>query len=63
MNKQLAHLSYDRDKEWDHTKWVRKLRQEFQTAWTGFTAAIVDREFRIAIGEYLRRNHGRINLP
>jgi hypothetical protein len=25
MNKQLAHIAYKRDKEWDHRKWVPRL--------------------------------------
>lgn len=62
MNKQLAHLSYDREKEWDHTKWVRRLRQEFKAAWTEFVSAVVDREFRNAIDEHVRRKSHRINL-
>jgi hypothetical protein len=40
MNKQLAHLSYVRDKRWVHYEWVPKLKNEFRTAWQNFLDAI-----------------------
>jgi hypothetical protein len=42
MNKQLAHISYTRDKEWNHDIWVPQLRREFETAWWKFRAAVTD---------------------
>jgi hypothetical protein len=39
MNKQLAHLSYLRDKAWVHYDWVPKLEEEFRTAWRKFRSA------------------------
>jgi hypothetical protein len=46
MNKQLAHITYDRDKEWVHWKWVPQLENELRTAWSKFLGAIVDASFR-----------------
>ena len=46
MNKQLVHIAYSRDKEWDHLKWVPKLKAEFYTAWSEFLDAIEDHEYR-----------------
>jgi hypothetical protein len=40
MNKQLAHLSFIRDKEWVHYKWVPILEDEFRTTWSQFIAAV-----------------------
>ena len=40
MNKQLAHLSFIRDKEWIHYKWVPILEKEFRTAWGEFLLAV-----------------------
>ena len=40
MNKQLAHLSYERDKSWVHYKWIPKLEAEFRTAWQEFRKAV-----------------------
>jgi hypothetical protein len=42
MDKQLAHITYSRDKEWDHRTWVPKLELEFRNAWWSFCQAIVD---------------------
>jgi hypothetical protein len=36
MDKQLAHLSYVRNKSWDHRLWVTKLENEFRTVWRKF---------------------------
>jgi hypothetical protein len=36
MDKQLAHLSYERDKAWVHHQWVPILEKEFRQAWTKF---------------------------
>ena len=40
MNRQLAHLSFDRDEEWVHFNWVPKLESEFRAAWTAFMQAL-----------------------
>lgn len=40
MNRQLAHLSYDRDKTWIHYNWVPKLEREFRKAWDEFRKAV-----------------------
>jgi hypothetical protein len=40
MDKQLAHISFDREKEWDHMKWVLRLEGEMRTAWADFLAAV-----------------------
>lgn len=62
MNKQLAHLAYSRDKDWDHTVWLPKLRPEFKRAWEAFVASIVDQEFRDKFSEELRPKQNLINL-
>jgi hypothetical protein len=40
MDKQLAHLSYEREKLWDHRQWVPTLEEEFRNAWRLFLQAI-----------------------
>ena len=40
MNRQLAHLSYVRDKSWNHEIWVPPLVAEFRTAWALFLKAV-----------------------
>lgn len=40
MDKQLAHLSYERDKAWVHYKWVPTLEKEFRTTWAKFRRAV-----------------------
>ena len=45
MNRQLAHLSFIRDKEWIHYKWVPVLEGEFRAAWAEFLNA-VDQQYR-----------------
>ena len=42
MNKQLAHIAYSRDKEWNHLIWVPQLEPEFNKAWWDFREAIVN---------------------
>lgn len=39
MDKQLAHITFKRDKEWDHRKWVPVLEVEMRTAWAEFLNA------------------------
>lgn len=36
MDKQLAHITFEREKEWNHLKWVPTLVSEMRTAWTKF---------------------------
>jgi hypothetical protein len=43
MNRQLAHLSFDREKEWIHYKWVPTLEREMRVAWAKFLQAVVTR--------------------
>ncbi len=62
MNKQLAHLSYQRDKEWDHTVWIPQLLPEFITAWEEFMNAVVDPVYRAAFAEHLRLKHDLVKL-
>ena len=52
MDKQLAHITFKREKEWDHTKWVPTLEREMRAAWADFRKAVVDphkREFAAQI--------------
>jgi len=42
MDKQLAHITFEREKEWDHTKWVPKLETEMRRAWAEFLKTVVD---------------------
>jgi hypothetical protein len=45
MNKQLTHIAYSRDKEWNHLAWVPRLETEFKKAWWDFREAIVDNDY------------------
>jgi hypothetical protein len=40
MDKQLAHITFEREKEWNHLKWVRRLEREMRTAWSEFLASV-----------------------
>ena len=40
MDKQLAHISFEREKEWNHLKWVPTLESEMRTAWAKFLAVV-----------------------
>jgi hypothetical protein len=42
MDKQLAHVTFERDKEWNHTLWVPTLVSEVRAAWSAFLSAVVD---------------------
>jgi hypothetical protein len=42
MDKQLAHITFEREKEWNHLKWVPTLEAEMRTAWAAFLTAVVD---------------------
>lgn len=63
MNRQLAHLAYKRDKEWDHTKWIPILIPEFRMAWNAFQTAITDREYCRVFGEHIESKKHLIELP
>ena len=39
-NRQIAHVSYEREKEWNHELWVPALEEEFRAAWGLFLQAI-----------------------
>lgn len=53
MNKQLAHIAYSRDKEWNHLKWVPQLEAEFYRAWSEFLDTIEDNEYRLEFDSQL----------
>jgi hypothetical protein len=36
MDKQLAHITFEREKTWEHLKWVPRLESDMRTAWTAF---------------------------
>jgi hypothetical protein len=38
MDKQLAHITFEREKEWDNLKWVPTLESEMRAAWAEFLA-------------------------
>lgn len=40
MDKQLAHITFEREKEWNHLKWVPTLESEMRTAWANFLAVV-----------------------
>jgi hypothetical protein len=42
MDKQLAHIAFEREKEWNHLKWVPTLESEMRLAWAAFLSAVVD---------------------
>ena len=46
MDRQLAHLSYEREKSWDHRQWVPPLEAEFRQAWQAFLDSI-DPQYKI----------------
>lgn len=60
MDRQLVHLSYEREKPWDHRQWVPTLEREFRNAWRLFRQAIdpqYEREYTKQI-EVCRRKEG-----
>jgi hypothetical protein len=59
MNKQLAHIAYCRDKEWNHVKWVPRLEREFRTAWLKFRESIVDEEYKRQFAELMGEGQGK----
>jgi hypothetical protein len=40
MDKQLAHITFEREKEWNHLKWVPTLESEMRTAWAKVLDAV-----------------------
>jgi hypothetical protein len=40
IDKQLAHITFERDKEWNHEKWAPPLELEMRTAWADFLAVV-----------------------
>lgn len=40
MDKQLAHITFEREKEWNHLKWVPTLEAEMRRAWANFLDAV-----------------------
>lgn len=40
MDKQLAHITFERQKVWDHGQWVPILENEMRTAWSKFLAEV-----------------------
>jgi hypothetical protein len=40
MDKQLAHITFEREKEWNHLRWVPTLESEMRTAWAAFLAVV-----------------------
>lgn len=42
MDKQLAHITFEREKEWNHLKRVPTLESEMRTAWAAFLDAVID---------------------
>jgi hypothetical protein len=53
MNKQLAHIAYKRDKNWDHETEVRLLEAEFRKAWGDFLGAVIDPDYKKQFEEQL----------
>lgn len=45
MDKQLAHITFERGKEWKHQKWVPTLESEMRTAWANFLS-VVDPQYK-----------------
>jgi hypothetical protein len=40
MDKQLAHITFEREKEWNHLNWVPTLESEMRTAWAKFLTVV-----------------------
>ena len=66
MNKQLAHLSYSREKGWDHRLWVPRIEAEFRKAWWCFRDAVVSQEYGEEFDKQLRSCQTKVgfeNIP
>ena len=40
MDKQLAHITFERDEEWVHWRWVPPLEEEMKLAWAQFLRSV-----------------------
>jgi hypothetical protein len=60
MDKQLAHLSYERDKAWVHYQWVPILEKEFRQAWAQFRRSVATKYKKAFAAEIAkcRKKHG-----
>ena len=59
MDKQLAHITYSRDKVWEHMIWVPKLMVEFRDAWLDFRECIVNDEYRSEFDKQMAERKAR----
>ena len=53
MDKQLAHITFERQKEWNHLTWVPTLESEMRLAWAAFLKAVVDPAHKTAFASQL----------
>jgi hypothetical protein len=58
MDKQLAHIRFEREKEWNHIRWVPTLESEMRTAWAAFLAS-ADPQRRSEFAARLARCQGK----
>jgi len=58
MDKQLAHITFEREKEWNHLKCVPSLESEMRTAWAEFLGA-VDRQHKPEFAAQLKNCKGK----
>jgi len=59
MDKQLAHITFERDKEWNHLKWVPRLEAEMRAAWGAFLAAVTDPTNRVEFTAQIAHCQGK----
>ncbi|MBK5291497.1 MAG: hypothetical protein JJE04_07475 [Acidobacteriia bacterium] len=62
MNKQLAHVSFIRNKSWDHRKWVPRLEAEFRETWGKFLAAL-DTNYQQPFADEINRCRNKEGFP
>jgi hypothetical protein len=58
MDKQLAHITFEREKKWNHLKWVPTLEAEMRTGWAEFLKA-VDPQYRPEFDAQIARCQGK----
>jgi hypothetical protein len=58
MDKQLAHLSFERRKEWNHLNCVPALESEMRTAWAKFLS-VVDPRHKAEFASQITRCHAK----
>lgn len=58
MDKQLAHISFERESEWDHRIWLPRLEGEMRTAWAAFLLAL-EPQHKLAFKAELARCRGK----